>query len=52
MAKIKNNERVLEYSKEFKVSIVELTQKLDVQVTDVARVLALYLVMVYRWCQG
>jgi len=51
MAKIKSNERVLEYSKEFKVNIVELTQKLDVQVTDVARVLGLHPVMVYRWRQ-
>lgn len=51
MAKIKSSERVLEYSKEFKVGIVELTKKLDVQVTDIAVVLGLHPVMVYRWRQ-
>ena len=51
MAKIISEERVLEYSKDFKVKIVELTHKLDVKTTDIAEVLDLHPVMVYRWRQ-
>jgi len=49
MAKILSEERVLEYSNEFKVTIVELTEHLDVQTAQVATVLGLHPVMVYRW---
>jgi len=51
MAKIVSEERVLEYSKEFKVKIVELSQKLDVKTADIAEVMGLHPVMVYRWRQ-
>ena len=51
MAKILSEERVLEYSNEFKVKIVELTEHLDVQTAQVATVLGLHPVMVYRWRQ-
>lgn len=51
MAKIKSSERVLEYAKEFKVSVVQLTEQLDVQASDIARVLNLHPMMVYRWRQ-
>ncbi len=49
MAKIISEERVLEYSKEFKVKIVELTHKLNVNAADIAEVMGLHPVMVYRW---
>mgnify|MGYP000716190574 CR=1 FL=1 len=51
MAKILSKERVLEYSKEFKVKIVELTNKLDVKAIDIAEIFNLHPVMVYRWRQ-
>ena len=51
MGKILSEERVLEYSREFKVKIVELTHRLDVKVTAVADVLGLHPVMIYRWRQ-
>ena len=51
MAKILSEERVLEYSNEFKVKIVQLTEHLDVQTAQVATVLGLHPVMVYRWRQ-
>lgn len=51
MAKILSDERVLEYSKEFKVKVVDLTKQLDVQASDIARVLGLHPMMVYRWRQ-
>jgi transposase len=49
MAKILSEERVVEYSTEFKVRVVELTDQLDVKVTTIAEILRLHLVMVYRW---
>ena len=51
MAKIVSEERVLEYTKEFKVSIVKLTEHLDVQAAEIAAALDLHPVMVYRWRQ-
>ena len=51
MAKIISEERVLEYSKEFKVNVVKLTEQLDVQATQIAEVLELHPMMVYRWRQ-
>jgi len=49
MAKIVSDERVLEYSSEFKVNVVELTEKLNVSAKEIADVLGLHPMMVYRW---
>ena len=51
MAKIKSTERVVEYTSEFKVRVVELTQKLAISASDIAHGLGLHPVMVYRWRQ-
>ncbi|MGD8914217.1 MAG: transposase, partial [Candidatus Thiodiazotropha sp.] len=51
MAKILSEERVVEYSTEFKVRVVELTDQLDVKATTIAEILRLHPVMVYRWRQ-
>ena len=51
MAKILSEERVVEYSTEFKFRVVELTDQLDVKVTTIAEILRLHPVMVYRWRQ-
>ena len=51
MAKILCEERVVEYTKEFKVKVVELTEGLDVQAIDIAGILGLHPMMVYRWRQ-
>ena len=51
MAKILSKERVVEYSVEFKVGVVELTNKLDVEAAQIASVLGLHPMMVYRWRQ-
>lgn len=51
MAKIKSSERVLEYANEFKFGVVQLTEQLDVLAADIANVLNLHPVMVYRWRQ-
>lgn len=51
MVKIKSEERVLEYSKEFRVKIVQLTEQLDIQAVQIANVLDLHPMMVYRWRQ-
>ena len=51
MPKILSAERVLEYSAEFKVSVVKLTLELDVKTIDIANVLGLHAVMIYRWGQ-
>jgi hypothetical protein len=39
MPKILNEERVIEYSLEFKIRVVRLTLELDVQATEIAKVL-------------
>ncbi len=51
MAKILTEKRVIEYSNEFKSKVVELTKGLDVKITDIAEILGLHPVMVYRWRQ-
>jgi transposase len=51
MAKILSDERVVEYSTEFKVRVVELTNQLEVKTTTIAEILGLHPVMVYRWRQ-
>jgi len=51
MAKINTDKRVLEYSKEFKVCVVQLTDQLNVKATEIAAVLKLHPMMVYRWRQ-
>ncbi len=51
MAKIISEERVLEYSKEFKVKIVELTEKLSINAKELADAIGLHPMMVYRWRQ-
>jgi transposase len=51
MAKILSEERVVEYSTEFKVRVVELTNQLEAKVTTISEILGLHPVMVYRWRQ-
>lgn len=51
MARIKSEERVVEYTTEFKVKIVELTYKLNIEASLIAEVMGLHPVMVYRWRQ-
>jgi len=51
MAKILCEERVVEYTIEFKAKVVELTQGLNVQTIDIANILGLHPTMVYRWRQ-
>lgn len=51
MARILCKDRVVEYSIEFKISVVQLTDRLGVKVTQIAEVLGLHPVMVYRWRQ-
>lgn len=51
MAKILCDERVIEYSKEFKISIVELTLGLNVKAREISDILNLHPIMVYRWRQ-
>lgn len=51
MAKIICEERVVEYTKEFKVKVVELTDGLNVKAIDIADILGLHPMMVYRWRQ-
>lgn len=49
MAKILSEERVLEYSKEFKVMVVRLTNLEGVQIKKIAECLRLHPLMVSRW---
>lgn len=51
MARILCEERVVEYTIEFKSKVVELTQGLNVQAIDIANILGLHPTMVYRWRQ-
>lgn len=51
MARILCEERVVEYTIEFKAKVVELTQVLNVQAIDIANALGLHPTMVYRWRQ-
>ncbi len=51
MPRILSAERVIEYSVEFKVKVVRLTNELDVKAIDIANVLNLHPMMIYRWRQ-
>ena len=51
MAYINCDKRLLEYSKEFKVMVVQLTENLSVKAIDIASILNLHPIMVYRWRQ-
>lgn len=51
MPKILSQERVIEYSVEFKIKVVKLTFELDVKAIDIAKVLNLHPIMIYRWRQ-
>lgn len=51
MAKILSAKRVVEYSVEYKLKVIELTEKLDVKAVQIAEVLGLHPMMVYRWRQ-
>jgi transposase len=51
MAKIVSAERVVEYSLEFKIRVVKLTIGLDVKAKDIANILGLHTIMIYRWRQ-
>lgn len=49
MAKIRSKERVIEYAVDFKIKVVEVTEKLDADAIQIAEILGLHPVMVYRW---
>lgn len=51
MPRILSAERVIEYSIEFKIRVVRLTLELDVKAIDIAKVLDLHPIMIYRWRQ-
>ena len=51
MPKILSSERVIEYSVEFKIKVIKLTFELDVKAIDIARILNLHPMMIYRWRQ-
>lgn len=51
MAKILSDERVIEYSVEYKVNVVRLTNELNVKAIEIAEVLGLHPMMIYRWRQ-
>ena len=51
MPRILSSERVIEYSVEFKIKIIKLTFELDVKAIDIAKVLNLHPMMIYRWRQ-
>lgn len=48
MGRILSKERAIEYSVEFKIKIVELTNQLDVDASQIAGILNLHPVMFYR----
>ena len=51
MPRILSSERVIEYSVEFKIKIIKRTFELDVKAIDIAKVLNLHPMMIYRWRQ-
>ena len=51
MPRILSAERVIEYSVEFKIKVVRLTNELDVKAVDIANILNLHPMMIYRWRQ-
>jgi transposase len=51
MLRIFSSERVIDYSLEFKIKTIKLTFEFDVKAIDIAKVLNLHLMMIYRWRQ-
>jgi transposase len=51
MARILCDQRVVEYSVEFKLKVIDLTEKLSVTSVQIAEALGLHPIMVYRWRQ-
>lgn len=51
MAKILSDQRVVEYSVEFKLKVIDLTEKLSATSVQIAEALGLHPIMVYRWRQ-
>ena len=51
MPRILSSERVIEYSVEFKIKVIKLTFELDVKAIDIAKILNLHPMMIYRWRQ-
>lgn len=51
MPKILSDERVIEYTMEFKIRVVRLTFELDAKAIDIAKILNLHPMMIYRWRQ-
>lgn len=51
MARINSEQRVTGYTVDFKIKVVELTEQLDVTAAQIASVLGLHPIMVYRWRQ-
>ena len=51
MAKINTQDRVVEYSVEFKLKVVALTEQLEATTVQICDVLGLHPIMVYRWRQ-
>lgn len=49
MAKIKSKERVIEYSKEFKVMVVKLSHLEGLQIKQMSECMDLHPLMVSRW---
>ena len=51
MATIHSEERCIEYAVDFKIKVVELSEKLDADAIKIAEIFGLHPVMVYRWRQ-
>lgn len=51
MAKIHSKERAIEYAVDFKIKVVELTDRLEADTIQIAEILGLHPVMVYRGWQ-
>jgi transposase len=51
LAKILSDQRVVEYSVEFKIKVIDLTERLNVTAVQIAEALGLHPIMVYRWRQ-
>lgn len=51
MSRILSAERVIEYSVELKIKIIKLIFELNVKAIDIAKVLNLHPMMIYRWRQ-
>lgn len=52
MAKILSKERVVQYSIEFRQKVVDSANELEVEAAQIASVLGLHPMMVYRWRQS